>query len=172
LWTEHVPGNALVEAMALPRAAALAEIGWTAADRRDWPGFVRRMPAMWARYRALGLQADDGAMAVQAETRRDGAAARVALSRQLDLGAIRYTTDGSAPNAASPAYAAPFAMALPGRLRAATFAGDQRLSRELDLPLDAVSVTRRVSQQLPTCSGQIVLNLPGRAAARGEAGPA
>lgn len=171
LWSEHIATADRLEAMALPRAAALAEIGWTAAARRDWPGFVARLPAMLARYRALGLKAADGAAAVQPEVRRDGTRARVTLTRQIDMGELHYTTDGRVPTPASPRYAAPLDLALPARVRAASFAGSVRLSRELDLPLDFVSATRRVSQQLSRCTDQVSLNLPGRAAAGGGDGP-
>lgn len=163
LWSEHILSDTQLEAMALPRAAALAEIGWTARDRRDWPSFVARLPAMLARYRALGLHADDGAVAVQSAIVSEGARATVSLGRQLDLGELRYTIDGSAPTAASPLYAGPIALTFPARLRAASFAGPQRLSRDLDLRLDPISATRRTSQQLDLCTDKVSLNLAGRA---------
>ncbi|WP_174280265.1 beta-N-acetylhexosaminidase [Sphingomonas bacterium] len=77
LWTEHVDSDARVEAMMLPRAAALAEIGWTAADRRDWPDFAARLPAMRARYAALGLHPDEPGAPPPQSPRR--------VSQQLDL---------------------------------------------------------------------------------------
>jgi hexosaminidase len=172
LWTEYVTSDAGVEAKALPRAAAIAEIGWTAPDRKDWPSFVARLPAMLARYRALGLAAADTAFAVQPTTMRMGQRLRVALDRQLALGDIRYTLDGSSPGPASARYEQPLNLPLAGRLRAASFAGEQRLSRDLDLPLDPVGATRRLSQDLTLCNNGIPLNLPGRAAAAGATGPA
>jgi len=45
IWTEYVRDDAQMLAMAWPRAAALAELGWTARDRRDWAGFAARLPA-------------------------------------------------------------------------------------------------------------------------------
>jgi hexosaminidase len=41
--------------MLLPRAAALAEVGWSPAARIDWQSFSTRMPNQLARYRSLGL---------------------------------------------------------------------------------------------------------------------
>lgn len=171
LWSEYITTDAMLEEKALPRAAALAEIGWTAADRRDWPGFVSRLPAMFARYRALGLHVGDGAVVPQPTVRRDGAGARVTLARQLDLGTIRYTSDGTAPTAASAAYTAPLDVRFPTRLRAASFAGTQSLSRETDLALDAVSASRRSSQQLELCGDAIPINLPGRATSGSDTPP-
>ena len=171
LWTEHVASDDRLERMALPRAAAVAEIGWTSADRLDFHDFAERLPAMMARYRALGLDADDGAFVPDADVSASGGEAHISLKRQLDLGDIRYTLDGTAPTSLSPIYRGPLSIALPTRVRAASFAGDQRLSREFDRRLDAVSATMRTSQQLELCSQQVPLNLPGRKAAAGGPGP-
>ncbi|WP_226016931.1 beta-N-acetylhexosaminidase [Novosphingobium sp. FKTRR1] len=45
IWTEYVRSDAQMLAMAWPRAAALAELGWTTPARRDWTGFSARLPA-------------------------------------------------------------------------------------------------------------------------------
>ena len=44
--------------MAFPRAAALAEVGWSALGRRNWASFLQRLPAEIDRYEPLGLHAD------------------------------------------------------------------------------------------------------------------
>lgn len=43
VWTERIPGPKEVEYMAFPRACALAEVGWSAADQRDWTDFSDRL---------------------------------------------------------------------------------------------------------------------------------
>jgi hexosaminidase len=53
VWTEHIRTEDRVAYMTFPRAAAVAEIGWSA--RCDWEDFVQRLPSEFARYRALGL---------------------------------------------------------------------------------------------------------------------
>jgi hexosaminidase len=55
IWTEHIREQANVAYAAFPRAAALAELGWSAAESHDWPGFLARLPAEQDRYTALGL---------------------------------------------------------------------------------------------------------------------
>ena len=107
LWSEHIATDARLEAMALPRAAALAEIGWTASDRRDWPGFAARLPAMMARYRALGLNADEAGVASQARLGRAGSLTR-RVSQQLELCSDKVSLNlegrAGAGEAAAPVY--------------------------------------------------------------------
>ena len=55
LWTEHVRTEDRAEYMIFPRAAALAEVGWSPAARIDWQSFQARLPAQLARYKALGV---------------------------------------------------------------------------------------------------------------------
>ena len=41
--------------MTFPRAAALAEVGWSSHAQLDWADFERRLPAQLARYNDLGI---------------------------------------------------------------------------------------------------------------------
>jgi hexosaminidase len=54
LWTEHMRTEERVQWMAVPRAAALAEIGWSRPERLDFPGFRARLESATGWYRALG----------------------------------------------------------------------------------------------------------------------
>lgn len=42
LWTEYVPDSAHAEYMIYPRAMALAEVGWSIPQRKNWNGFHQR----------------------------------------------------------------------------------------------------------------------------------
>ena len=82
LWSEHIRTFDQLQAMAFPRAAALAEIGWSAPERRDWSSFLQRLPAEMDRYAALGLHAN------RAELIREFAApglGRRRMSQELKL---------------------------------------------------------------------------------------
>ena len=170
LWTEHIRTEDRLQAMAFPRAAAVAEIGWSSPERKDWTSFTARLPAAFRRYRAIGLKADESAFDVRMDVAADQAQRRatVLLSNQLALGQIRYTTDGSSPGPDSPAYAGPVALALPARLRAATFDGAERLSSEVDQRLDGRTTRQRTSQQLTLCTNKLALNLEGGGPAGSE----
>ena len=168
LWTEHVRTAPQVQAMTFPKAAAVAEVAWSAPGRRDWEGFVRRLPAQYARYAALGIGADASAVTVRVDAAPAGADATVTLGSQLGLGEMRYTTDGSEPGPASPLYAQAFAVKLPARVRAVAYLDGVRLGPVADERLDAASIRRRASQQLRLCNDKLQLSLEGARTADGR----
>jgi hexosaminidase len=54
LWTELVDDLETVQQRTLPRLPAIAEIGWTAQDGRDWPSFRSRIAAHGAAWSERG----------------------------------------------------------------------------------------------------------------------
>jgi hexosaminidase len=56
LWTEHMRSEQRVEYMAFPRAAALAEIAWSPAERLSWTDFRQRLGSQLGRYASLGVR--------------------------------------------------------------------------------------------------------------------
>jgi hexosaminidase len=56
IWTEHIRTEDRLAYMTFPRAAAVAEVGWSASEQHDWNSFLRRLPSQFARYQALGLR--------------------------------------------------------------------------------------------------------------------
>ncbi len=56
IWTEHIRTEDRVDFMAWPRGAAVAEIGWSPRERRDWQGFRDRLAPQLRRYQALGVR--------------------------------------------------------------------------------------------------------------------
>lgn len=151
IWTEHLPTPDAMFYAVWPRAAALAETSWSVSH--DWSGFIARVPAELNRLSALGLPHSRAAFAVDAAV----SGTQVSLSNQAAFGTIRYTLDGSDPVAASPAYAAPFAVKLPVRLKAATFAGEERVSAITSRPLDAHAILKRTSWEMDQCTDDLPL---------------
>jgi hexosaminidase len=111
VWTEYLKTPAQVEYMALPRMLALAEVVWSPRETRDWADFARRLPAelaaldrMGVNYRVPhveGLETDRLTLADQVT---------VSLRTIRPDAAIRYTTNGSLPDASSPRYTRPLAL--------------------------------------------------------------
>lgn len=168
LWTEHVRTDARADAMIFPRAAAVAEIGWSSAQGRDFAGFARREAVQIDRDRALGFDDSWSAYAphVQADAIGDGRV-RIELSNQSGFGRLRYTLDGSAPGPASPAFKAPFEAVLPAHLRARTFDGTRPVAPGLAARIDGDALRTRVSQQLTSCTQKVLLNVEDDAPAHG-----
>jgi hexosaminidase len=57
VWTEHIRTEARVEWMTFPRAAAVAEVGWTAPERRQWADFRQRVEGLLGKLQTVGLHA-------------------------------------------------------------------------------------------------------------------
>ena len=170
LWSEYLTTPERVEHAAFPRAAALAEVLWSPQGARTWPGFVERLPAQFERYRQLGVAYSDVALVPQPAVSRVSGSnnARIELKRQVDLGAIRFTTDGRPPQPASQEYREPFSIAMPATLTAATFLGSRQLA-SATRPVDATAVARRYSDALKSCGDAVLLRLEGGADASGKA---
>lgn len=166
LWTEHVRTETVASTMLFPRAAAIAESGWSA--RKDWTSFADRLPAELARYRALGQGFDETPLKVRAQAEPAGEAAKVTLLGAEDVGEIRYTLDGSTPSAGSTAYAGPFEAKVGATVRAAAYRHGQALAPASATKLDARMIRTRRSQELDLCSNGIVLNLEDDGPVRGE----
>lgn len=55
LWTEYISAPQLLFYQALPRMAALSEVGWTAADNKDYSSFKQRLPLLEKLYDLMGV---------------------------------------------------------------------------------------------------------------------
>ncbi|MEO7051048.1 MAG: family 20 glycosylhydrolase [Rhodanobacter sp.] len=157
-WTEHMPTLKHVEHAVFPRLDALSEVDWSPTAARDWKGFLARLPAQIARYRAQGISYADSAFAPQITVDRNaalrGGPVRVTLSRQVDVGAMHYTLDGSMPTPLSPLYQAPFPVTLPITVRALTVAADgSELATPRQRVLDPASLLTVSGNAMPNCPG-------------------
>ncbi|WP_455585440.1 beta-N-acetylhexosaminidase [Bacteroides sp.] len=55
VWTEYIRTPEQVEYMAYPRANAVAEIGWSSPDRRNWNDYLKRLQIQFERWSFYGL---------------------------------------------------------------------------------------------------------------------
>src|SRR5262249_4227448 len=62
IWTEHIRTEQRVDYMAFPRAAAVAEVGWSPAEGLDWSRFRERLFDQMGRYDMLGVDAFNAAL--------------------------------------------------------------------------------------------------------------
>lgn len=169
LWAEQMLTFAHDQHATFPRIAALAELGWSPPAAHDWDGFLARLPAEMARYRALGIGVADSAFAPTfGISRAAEGGMRVVLANQVHGGGIRYTTDGTEPAATSATYTQPLTLPAGTALRAATFAADGSvLAAARSTLLDEATLWSRDGTALETCSGEPPSRLQGARPARG-----
>ncbi|MBQ5602969.1 MAG: family 20 glycosylhydrolase [Bacteroidales bacterium] len=105
MWTEYVATPEHLEYMVLPRLAALAEVQWCAADRKDWNRFEDSADEFCKIYETMGYNYATHVLQVRGEVIPDpeNRCAKVVLSAQGDT-PIRYTLDGSTPDSKSMLY--------------------------------------------------------------------
>ncbi len=164
LWTEYMDTPQRVEHAAFPRAAALAEALWSPRALKRFADFADRLPAQFARYRALDVDFADSAFAPEIAVMPydTTSGARITLSNQAALGTLRYTSDGTPPNAAATPYRAPFDVHAGTQLNVGAFHGDTLVAaRSRDITRD--SYLRMNSDELQSCNpgAGLPLRMPG-----------
>jgi len=97
LWSEHMPTERDVALMAFPRADAVAELGWTAPERKDWADFQAREAAELMRDRTLGLPVDDVAAQARQDARLEAEHPGRLASQQLTLCTQKVALNLQAP---------------------------------------------------------------------------
>ena len=92
--------------LAFPRMAALSEVTWTPVNKQRWEGFEQRMASHYNRYDHAGF----GYRVPQPNLLnnvKQGDGFVLSLGNTVEGAVIRYTTDGSRPNAYSDVYKEP-----------------------------------------------------------------
>jgi hexosaminidase len=124
LWTEYVPGASSAEYMAFPRACALAEVAWSAKEKKDWKGFAGRLVNHLGRLDIMRVNYSKAYFAVSASY-KDGS---IALQAADPVFQIHYTTDDSEPSVSTALYTKPFGITQSTIVKAATFQGSKKWS--------------------------------------------
>ena len=122
-WSEYIHNASVLEYRLYPRALALAEVGWTALQRKDFADFQRRVDGD----AALRLKARDVNFHIPQPEQPGGSVDNLAFvqSDTITLKTTRpltivYTTDGTAPTAQSQRYSGPIVVNRTTQVKAAT----------------------------------------------------
>jgi hexosaminidase len=155
LWTEHVRTADYADRMIWPRAAILAELGWSPPEGRDWAGFTRRLQPELQRWQALGWAYDRTPL--KPEAKLDGDA--ITLTQPAAMGELRVTTDGSTPTARSPLYAGPIPFTGTNRIAARAFLDGAAIGDAEHWNFNASSALTRTATDMPLCANKLPLRL-------------
>ena len=105
MWTEYIPTYAQAQYMTLPRLAALAEVQWSAKEKKDYQSFLNRCVKLTDHYILNGYNFAKHLFDVNAELKTDTESGSLIISLSaLGDGEIYYTTDGSVPSVKSNKY--------------------------------------------------------------------
>jgi hexosaminidase len=167
-FTEHMRTAKRLETMTFPRLTAVAELGWTPKDRRDWSRYSAGLPVTLRQLDLLGVAHDDTPFEPEAVLSPSNDGLSVNLASPLDLGEIRYVLGGAAPTAASPLYAGPLTLANGTRLRARTFLNGQPLGGVRDFEISTAALATRNSAALKACGDSVPLRLEADFPAEGS----
>ncbi len=137
-WTEYIPTPEHLEYMMFPRVLAVAEIGWTPQEKRDWQDFKPRVNAHIPVLQQMGLnpfplsnelEFDMVVDTIQKEI-------RVTMDAEKYPAEIHYTTDGSTPTASSPIYQEPIVVKDSAKIVAGIFVNGQLQDRVSEQRVD------------------------------------
>lgn len=137
-WAEYIPTPEHGEYMLYPRIIALAEVGWTNQELRDQESFKHRINHEVRHIRSIGYNAFPLSELVKPVQNIDYDKAQICLelTSERTPADIRYTLDGSEPDAGSPSYQAPFAVSDSILLKARLFDNGHPIGTTLSLRTD------------------------------------
>ena len=158
-FTEHQRTARRVEAMAFPRLTAVAELGWTQPELRDWTRYSAGLNVLLGQLKSLDIHYGAVPFEPEATLSSEGDKIGVALASALGVGEIRYATGGRAVTAASPLYTGPLALTEGTKLSARTFLDGQPLGAARTFDVSTNALNTRVSAQLKFCGETVPLRM-------------
>ena len=104
IWCEWIPNRERMHYMAAPRMLAIAELGWSANDRKDWTDFQTRMADQFGRLNVMDIQYRIPDLEGFMKKNVFIGEKKVEITCLDPSASIHYTTDGSTPTLESPKY--------------------------------------------------------------------
>lgn len=135
MWTEFCNKPQEVDYLIFPRLAALAEVAWTQPERKDWKKYLVAMDKYNEHLTEKGIVFARSMYNIQHTVTPVNGQLQVALECERPDVDIRYTVDGSEPEAQSPLYKNKLMATKALTVKCATFRNGQQLGKTLTLPL-------------------------------------
>ena len=152
-WSEYMYDEAKRDYMIFPRILAVAEIGWTNLDRKDYKDFERRIENAYVRLDGHAInyhiplpEQPNGSCNFVAFT--DKASLEFKTTRPIKM---VYTLDGSEPTPASTAYTAPIEITETTTLKIASVLPSGKMSpiRTIQVEKQSLAPAKEVAQTTP-----------------------
>lgn len=152
-WSEYMYDDAKRDYMVFPRILAVAEIGWTNLDRKDYKDFERRIENAYVRldghainYHIPQPEQPNGSCNFVAFT--DKASLEFKTTRPIKM---VYTLDGSEPTPASTAYTAPIEITETTTLKIASVLPSGKMSpiRTIQVEKQSLAPAKEVAKTTP-----------------------
>ena len=152
-WSEYMYDEAKRDYMVFPRILAVAEIGWTNLDRKDYKDFERRIENAYVRldghainYHIPQPEQPNGSCNFVAFT--DKASLEFKTTRPIKM---VYTLDGSEPTTASTAYTAPIEITETTTLKIASVLPSGKMSpiRTIQVEKQSLAPAKEVAKTTP-----------------------
>lgn len=152
-WSEYMYDESKRDYMIFPRILAVAEIGWTNLDRKDYKDFERRIENAYVRLDGHAInyhiplpEQPNGSCNFVAFT--DKASLEFKTTRPIKM---VYTLDGSEPTPASTAYTAPIEISETTTLKIASVLPSGKMSPVLTIQVEKQSLApaKEVAQTTP-----------------------
>lgn len=161
LWTEFINRPEEAWYMVFPRLAAFAETAWSDPGRKNWNDFNSRLEGQLRRYQWLGIPYARSMYNLQHTVKPSEGKLTVLLENILPEREIRYTLDGSEPDANSRVYTEPLTV-IPGTVvRAAVFKSNSRVGEILSLRTLAHAAVGRQLVSSEAAAGLLVNGVRG-----------
>jgi hexosaminidase len=133
VWTEYINTPEHVEYMVFPRIAALAEVLWGTSNPNEYKVFETRLIQHFERYEKKGINYSKAIFEVTSKVNpaENGVAFEL---KSVNPSGIKYTTDGSEPNANSISYEKPILVTKNQTIKAAYFENGKAKSATIEQP--------------------------------------
>jgi len=133
VWTEYINTPEHVEYMVFPRIAALAEVLWGTSNPNEYKVFEARLIQHFERYEKKGINYSKAIFEVTSKVQpaENGVAFEL---KSVNPSGIKYTTDGSEPNANSISYEKPILVTSNQTIKAAYFENGKAKSATIEQP--------------------------------------
>lgn len=129
VWTEYLQTAEQVEYMVFPRILAMSELLWSSEEKKNYKDFIPRVEKFHERLDALEINYANHLYEVNGQLMTDNNMTKFNLQTLTTDKEIRFTVDGSEPNAGAKLYSSPIPIESSITIKAAVFKKDKKLGR-------------------------------------------